>query len=124
MAIIIQQQGVGERYRDFDMFPPSHWAPVNEWHATHKDYDGDEDDRTLSAKSRADLIDAIDQWHWEQSVEPLLVAAERLLAVFDQQRMTAAERIIAGISDAGLRTEGNAAIEALRAAAAKARGDA
>lgn len=49
-------------------------------------------------------------------------AAQRLLAVFDQQRMTTAERIIAGISDAGLRTEGNAAIEALRAAVAKATG--
>jgi hypothetical protein len=47
-------------------------------------------------------------------------AAQRLLTVFDQQRMTAAERIIVGVSDASLRTEGNAAIEALRAALAKA----
>ena len=49
-------------------------------------------------------------------------AAARLLAVFDQQRMTAAERIIVGVSDADLRTEGNAAIEALRAALNKATG--
>jgi len=48
--------------------------------------------------------------------DALLDAGKRLIAVFDQQRMTTAERIIAGISDAGLRTEGNAAIEALRAA--------
>lgn len=47
-------------------------------------------------------------------------AARRLLAVFDQQKMTTAERIIAGISDSALRTEGSAAIEALRAALSKA----
>lgn len=51
----------------------------------------------------------------------LLAAAERLLAVFEQQKMTAAERIIVGVSDAGLRTEGNAAIAALRSAAEAAR---
>ena len=50
----------------------------------------------------------------------VVAAGQRLLAVFDQQRMTTAERIIAGVSDAGLRTEGNAAIDALRAAIAKA----
>ena len=53
----------------------------------------------------------------------LLEAGQRLIAVFDQQRMTTAERIIAGISDAGLRTEGNAAIEALRAAIALTQGE-
>lgn len=51
----------------------------------------------------------------------LLVAAERLIAVFEQQKMTAAERIIVGVSDARLRTEGNAAIAALRSAAEAAR---
>lgn len=50
----------------------------------------------------------------------MLSAASRLMTVFDQQKMTQAERIIVGVSDAGLRTEGNAAIEALRAAIAKA----
>ena len=43
-------------------------------------------------------------------------AATRLLKVFDQQKMTQAERIIVGISDAQLRIEGNQAIEDLRAA--------
>ena len=72
---------------------------------------------TSSTMVRAGLLaDILDQ-HAE-----LLEAGERLLAVFDQQRMTAAERIIVGVSDAGLRTEGNAAIEALRAAIAKATG--
>lgn len=51
-----------------------------------------------------------------------MAASERLIAVFDQQRMTNAERIIVGISDAGLKTEGNSAIDALRAAIAKAKG--
>ena len=50
----------------------------------------------------------------------LEAAAKRLLTVFDQQKMTAAERIIIGISDAGLRIEGNAAIDDLRAAFGKA----
>jgi len=53
--------------------------------------------------------------------DALLNAATRLLAVFDQQKMTAAERIVVGVSDAGLRAEGNAAIEALRAAVAQER---
>ena len=47
-------------------------------------------------------------------------AAQRLLAVFDQQKMTNAERIIVGVSDADLRKRGNAAIADLRAALAKA----
>jgi len=56
----------------------------------------------------------------EARVKALEGAASRLVAAFDQMKMTQAERIIVGISDAGLRTEGNAAIEALRATLSEA----
>lgn len=48
----------------------------------------------------------------------LVEAAKRLLSVFDQNKMTVAERIITGKSDSDLRREGNEAIEALRSALA------
>lgn len=60
-------------------------------------------------------IDAVRAAHTD-SAPAMLDAAKRLLAVFDQQRMTTAERIITGVSDSALRTEGQAAMEALRAA--------
>lgn len=54
--------------------------------------------------------------HRTEAQAKLREAGQRLITVFDQQRMTTAERIIVGVSDAGLRTEGNAAIEAIRVA--------
>lgn len=50
----------------------------------------------------------------------LLNAAVRLIEVFKLTKLTTAERIICGVSDAGLRTEGTAAMDALTAAANKA----
>jgi hypothetical protein len=75
----------------------------------------------MDQQTRHRLEDALDcAASYKAERDALLAAGQRLIAVFDQQRMTVAERIVVGISDAGLRTEGNAAIEALRAAISRA----
>lgn len=66
MAIIIQQIGIPERYRDFDMYAPSGLHSC--WSALHKDADED-DARSVTAKNRAELISEIDEWYADHSWE-------------------------------------------------------
>lgn len=57
------------------------------------------------------------------STAALVEAATRLLAAEAKYKMTGAEKIIAGISDDALRTEGIAAMNALRAALSQEQGN-
>lgn len=69
MAAVIYQQGVGEVYRDFVMYPPSHYSDPTLWTAHHKAADDAGDDRSASAKSRSDLMEEIDEWYADHSWE-------------------------------------------------------
>jgi hypothetical protein len=76
MSVALTIPGHAERYRDFDMMQPGNLHGA--WQALHKDADDASDDRIMWAKDRAELLEEIDLWHWERSVEPLLKAAERV----------------------------------------------
>lgn len=75
---------VREIYRDF-IIDLSDWVG---WQAVHVDYDGAEDandNRFFFGKTRAEIVEQIDEWHQEQGPEPfllpLLAAAAFWLAV-------------------------------------------
>ena len=54
-----------ETYRDFliDFDPPPIPDRRNDWVATHKDYDGPEDDRIFRAATLEDLYQEIEDWY-------------------------------------------------------------
>lgn len=66
-------------YRDFNI----EWigeGPGADWQATHKDFDGPEDNRCWHAGTAGELIDLVDEYHEEQTGEVDEAAAAEALA--------------------------------------------
>ncbi len=91
--------------------------------ANGDDYNGSRNGGVYVA--RATGPEAIPNAHLIAAAPDFYSAASKLIAAFDELRSaTVAERIITGRSDADIRKSSEEAISELRAALAKARGDA